>query len=303
MSDSERLKSLIKEAEVYRKQGLLKQSLSKYAELSEFVRNHESFSKDQKLLTALQDKIRRVEVHLAEVESATDRPELPDKVQALISRLFSFSGNQEMAAVEGAVALAKFGQYERAVAEFERLIGEGILPRLSGTNLLSCHLTLGSPEAAIAQYEQWVSVRSLPGSDLQYLRGYLQSALAKKGIQAQLSAPEEPSAGSAAQVEDDKGEDFISISSVCITIPAGPKKGQVVEFDVTFQSGNALSIIIPAGSREVADACQAGHRLEDIQCYSIMGVFNGSGTVTGKSTISSGPKRGDFTLDITIDNA
>ena len=38
----------------------------------------------------------------------------------------------------------------------------------------------------------------------------------------------------------------------------------------------------------------------NIQCFSSMGVFNGNGIVSGKSLISSGPKKGDFAVDITI---
>lgn len=300
MSDSERVKSLIKEAEIYRKQGLLKQATAKYRELYEFVQKNERLSQDRKFVAALEDKIRKVEEELKDVEAATDRPELSGKMQDLISKLFSFSGSKDTAAVEAAVALAKFGQYERAVAELQRLIREGILPRVAATNLLSCHLTLGSPEAGIAQFSRWVSGRELPRGDLEYLRGYLKSALEKKGIRADLPALEE--APPAESPEEEKEDEVIAISSVCLTLPAGPRKGETAEFDVTFQSGNAVSIIIPAGQREVADAFKAGSKMQDIQCYSGMGVFNGHGTVTAKSTISSGPKRGDFTLDLTIDS-
>lgn len=299
MSDSERVKSLIKEAELYRKQGLLKQSTAKYKELYEFVKKNDRLSQDRKFVAALEDKLRKVEGELQEVESATDRPELSGKMQDLISKLFSFSGSKDTAAVEAAVALAKFGQYERAVAELQRLIREGILPRVAATNLLSCHLTLGSPEAAIAQLRQWVSAKELPRPDLEYLRGYLKSALDKKGVQADLPTVEAPSAE---VPEEEKEDEVIAISSVRLTLPAGPRKGEALEFDVTFQSGNGVSIIISSGQREVADAFKAGSRLEDIQCYSAMGVFNGHGTVSAKSLISSGPKKGDFTLDLTIDS-
>jgi hypothetical protein len=221
-------------------------------------------------------------------------------MQDLIAKLFSFSGSKDTAAVEAAVALAKFGQYDRAVAEFQRLIREGVLPRVAATNLLSCHLTLGSSEAGIAQFSQWVSAKELPPADLEYLRGYLKSALEKKGIQADLPAVEEPPpAGAPAEEKEDE---VIAISSVRLTLLTGPRKGETAEFDVTFQSGNALSIIVPASQREVADSFKAGSRLKDIQCYSVMGVFNGQGAVTAKSTISSGPKRGDFTLDLTLDS-
>jgi tetratricopeptide (TPR) repeat protein len=300
MSDSDTVKSLIKEAEIYRKQGLLKQAASKYRELQEFARKNQRLSQDPKFVAALEEKIRKVEGELREVEAAPDRPELSGKMQDLIARLFAFSGSKDMAAVEAAVALAKFGQYERAVAEFQRLIREGVLPRVAATNLLSCHLTLGSPEAGIAQFAQWVSGKELPSADLEYLRGYLKSALDRKGIQTDLPRLEE--APAAEGPEEEKEDEGIAISSVRLTLPAGPRKGEVVEYDVTFQSGNSVSILIPSAQREVADAFKAGSRVEDVQCYSAMGVFNGRGTVTAKSTISSGPKRGDFTLDLTIDS-
>ncbi|MBN1103101.1 MAG: hypothetical protein JXL84_06785 [Deltaproteobacteria bacterium] len=302
MSDSQKVKALIKEAEIYRKQGLVRQSRDKYSDLLRFVEGNERLSSDQKFMDALRKKLDRVEKDLEDIESAPDVKEVSGEVQELISRLFTFSQNKDAAAVEGAVALAKFGQYDRAVAEFQRLIMQGILPRAAATNLLSCHLTLGTPEAAVSQFEQWVSVKALSRPDLEYLRGYLQGALQKKGLSIELSAlpPETPSEKAETEVKE---EDVIEISSVCVTVPAGPRKGKTVELDVTFQSGNAVSIIIPAGEREMADGFKEGMRLPDLQCYSVMGVFNGTGTVKGKSVISSGPKRGDFTLDIVIDSA
>jgi len=301
MSDSEQIKSAIKEAELYRKQGLLKQARAKYSELQDFVASRELFSRDQKFMEALKSKIQRVEDELREVEEAPDVHEVPQGVQDLIGRLFSFSQNKDMAAVEGAVALAKFGQIDRAVAEFQRLIKEGILPRLAATNLLSCHLTHGSPESAVSQFQQWVSLQALPWEDMEYLRGYLQSALEKKGIAVALPALPKKSAPEKIEARD-KEEEAIEISTLSFTVPAGPKKGQVVEWDVTFQSGNAVSIIIPVKDREVADAFKAGLRLGDLQCYSVMGIFKGAGTVRSKTVISSGPKKGDFTVDITIDS-
>ena len=56
---------------------------------------------------SLEDKIRKVEGELNDVESATDRPELSGKMQDLIARLFSFSGSKDTAAVEALLASKK----------------------------------------------------------------------------------------------------------------------------------------------------------------------------------------------------
>jgi hypothetical protein len=43
-----------------------------------------------------------------------------------------------------------------------------------------------------------------------------------------------------------------------------------------------------------------GDVLKDLQFFSPIAMFNGSGTVSAKSQIKSGPKQGDFCLDIKI---
>ena len=53
MSDKEHIESLIKEAELYRKQGLLDQAKEKYGEILGFIENHSHYSKDNKLINHL----------------------------------------------------------------------------------------------------------------------------------------------------------------------------------------------------------------------------------------------------------
>ena len=67
-----------------------------------------------------------------------------------------------------------------------------------------------------------------------------------------------------------------------------------------FQSGNAVSIIIPSKQKDIAGAFKTGLELPHIQCCSSLAVFNASGVVSEKSNISSGPKRGDYSIDIAI---
>ncbi|UCF56018.1 MAG: hypothetical protein JSW15_07880, partial [Deltaproteobacteria bacterium] len=294
------VKSLAREAELYRSQGLLDAAKEKYQELLQFIQNDERYSKDKKLVDAVSKKIQTVEENLTEV-AEEDKPELSEEVQNLIQKLFSFAKNKETAAIEGAVALAKFGQYEKALAEFKRLLNEGILPLEAAKNILRCHLTLSSPDVAIVQFKRWVSRNDFPKGDLKYLRGFLQNILEKRGIEADLPEVVVPAHEKAKRKK--KEEEVLDISSVGVQFKNGPLKGEMVEFEVTFQSGNTVSVIIPADEKQLLEAFEPGLRLPNMQCYSLIAVFNGSGVVSGKSEITSGPKKGNYTLDITIDGA
>ena len=100
--------------------------------------------------------------------------------------------------------------------------------------------------------------------------------------------------------EPEEDEEFIDISSIGIYFNSGPAKGRVVEFDVNFQSGNMLSLIISKNDAKNIEAMQEGDELKDLQFFSPIAMFNGSGIVSAKSQIKSGPKQGDFCLDIKI---
>lgn len=299
MSDKELITSLIKQAEVYRIQGLLSNAKEKYLEALKMIKNHEIYSKDMKLIDGLKDKIRIVEHTLTEIDLAPETPELSQEVQGLINKLFSFSQDKEIGKIEGALALAKFGQYERAVAEFQRLIEEGVLPLMAAKNMLKCHLTLSSPDAAIDQFKKWVSGSLFTKVDLNSLRTFLERSLERKGIKADLPKVVKATPGESKARE--KESDVLELSSVSVQLEKGPRKGESVEFEVTFQSGNTISTIISANQKDLVDAFDPGLQLAEIQCYSPLAVFNTTGTVSKKAKIPSGPKRGDYSLDIKID--
>lgn len=300
MSDKEHIKSLIKEAEIYGEQGLLEQSIEKHEEALRLIQNHESYSKDKKLIDTIKSKIRTVEENLVEFDQATDTPELSQEVKDLISRLFSFSKNKDVAAMEGAIALAKFGQYKEALVAFQRLIKEGNMPLLAAKNILMCHMTFSSPDTAIAQFRQWVSQDEFSIKDLRYIRTFLEHALLKQGIKAGL--PQVAGASPEEGKPEEEEEDIIDISSVTIQLTIGPRKGEIAGFEVTFQLGNKISTIIPARQKDLADAFKPGLRLSEIQCFSSLATFIGRGIVSGLEKITSGPRRGDYSLDITIDS-
>ena len=300
MSEKERIKSLIKEAALYQKQGLFEEAREKYEEILACIQNDEKYVKDKKLIGAIQDKIQIINKDLAEIDQSIETPTLSKEEQELISRLFSSSKDKDMAAIEGAVALAKFGQYRKALEEFQRLIEEGKMPVVAAKNSLMCHMAVSSPDAAIEQFTQWVSQKTFSRGDLKYIRTFLENTLEKQDIKVDLPMVEETPAEEG-EPEGKEGE-ILDISSVSVQLPNGLRKGEMVEFEVTFQLGNKISIIISSKQKDLANAFKAGIQLSDMKCFSPLAIFNARGTVSGFKIITSGPRRGDHALDITINS-
>jgi len=305
MSEEKRIRSSLREAEIYRKQGLFEESKEKYEEIFAFLQNHEKYSKNKRLLAVVQDKIKMVSENLDEIEKASQPPDLPENVHKLIRQLFSFSENEETAEMEGAIALAKFGQYEQAINAFTGMIQKGVMPLVAAKNALRCHVTLASPDAAVAQFEQWMSQKTFSAKELRFLRSSLKDHLARQGITVELPPVSEPASEPPEPLEPQQNQEaeVIDISSFNVQLTKGSRKGKTVEFEVSFQSGNKVSTIIPAQERDLMNSFEPGLRLNDIQCFSPLAVFNGTGIVSAINKISSGPRQGDYSMDITIEEA
>jgi len=261
MSEKEQIKRALREASLYKTQSLLEESREKYLELLNYIRESQKFSTNQELIDAVEKKIKELEKSIQEFEQGPKTLELSTQVQDLIKNLFTFSNTDEAAAVEGAVALAKFGQYERALEEFQSLLEKGIMPVVTAKNIIRCYLSMNTPEAG----------EILPA---------MPRAKTKRKKAQQM---------------------IIDISGVSIRFDGGPLKGQTVDFDVDFQSSNTVSIVISTNQKHVADCLEPGTRLEDMQCYSPITVFRSNGIVSRKATIKQGPRKGDYMIDITIE--
>lgn len=301
MSTQAQIKALVKEADLYRQQGLLAQSKSGYLKILELLKDNGIANRSEKLVKAISARIEAVDRVLEEHETDDGRPALSEDVQDLIQNVFSFSCNEDKAAVEGVIALAKFGQYERALAEFRNLLRKGVMPLVVAKNILRCHLALASPNEAIDQYEQWLSSDLLTKQDMANLRVFLANILDRRGIEANLPVVEET------VHQDDPGGnqegEFLDISSVGVKLNAGPEAGQMVEFDVTFQSGNVISVVVPSREQEVVKSFSPGTALSDIQLFSPIAILRGKGVVSAKTKIKSGPQEGDYMFDIKIQSA
>ena len=298
MGIKETIQKLLKEAELYKKQGLLDEAKDKYGQAEQKVREHDNIQNKEKILAGIAKKIDFLKSDSQRVERGPSSPELSEKAQDLIQKLFSFSKTEskEEAVLEGAIALAKFGQFERALGEFKKLIDTESHRVVAAKNVLRCHIQLDSEEAAADQYEAWAKEGNFPPNQLGKVRLFLSDILNNKGIQRELtsvSVKEEA-------VQEAEEEEFIDISSIGIYFSSGPAKGKVVEFDVNFQSANMLSLIVSKKDAGTIEVLNVDDSLNDLQFFSPIAMFNGSGVITAKSQIKSGPKQGDFCLDIKI---
>jgi tetratricopeptide (TPR) repeat protein len=309
MDIKQRLKLLLQEAETYRSQGLISEAFGKYQDAEKMVHSIVNLKNKDSLLTAIADKMTALNFTREKVEKGPASPELSKKAQDLIKNLFAFTENkdEDAAALEGAVVLAKFGQFDRAIEDLNALLVRDSTRVEAAKNILRCHMATDATQEVVNLYHQWHSDDAFQASQLEQVRIYLVDALAKKGIETNLPSPM-PAIDDVAteyiqedlSADEGSDEEFIDITSIGITLENGPRKGKMVEFDVNFQSGNMLSLIISKQDQALIEDLKSGMELREIQFYSPIAIFNGSGVVSSKTQIKSGPKQGDFCLDIKI---
>jgi hypothetical protein len=96
---------------------------------------------------------------------------------------------------------------------------------------------------------------------------------------------------------------MIDINALLIGFTGGPLSGKQVELDVTFQSGNVVSLMVPGTERDLIASLPTGCKLDDVQFYSPIAIFQGRGEVVGCTRIESGPRRGSFNIDLKVASA
>jgi len=295
MTAQEYIRDSLKEAEIYRSQGLLTESKGKFQEALKFISKKQPLAVHKKLMTDIENKIVTIEKDLTAIGNAANPSQLSEKKQDLIKELFSSSENRETAMVEGAIALAKFGQHEQALLEFYRLLEQGIMPGIMAKNIICCHLALSSPKAAIEQFDQWNSRNLLSKKELKNIQEFLVKFLKKNGIPARLSGLSNVPSG---KYKMDREEPCLEIIS--IIIPIKNVLNTFEEFETTLQAGNIISIIIPASRKDLVEIFQTEKYFENIQMYSPRAFIKASGKVAGKIKIEHGPNRGDYIVDINL---
>ncbi len=300
-----KLKNKLQEAELYRKQGLLVEANDSYEAAAELLKENLHLENSQSLLDAVLKKSDALANELSRFQKNTKTPEVSKKAQSLIMNLFSFSDNKDdsgAAALEGAIALAKFGQFERALDEFEKLLKEESLRVPAAKNILKCYVEISTLENAASKFNEWFTTDLFTLDNLRKIHKFLKNIIDKKG--ADIALPQIPDDDIVTLVEDETDDDdeILEVSSIGISLETDSGKGELHEIDVSFQSGNTLSLIFSGEEKEWVDKLNNGTLLNDVHFYSPIAMFTGSAVVAAKTPIKSGPKKGDYCLDIKMVN-
>ncbi len=239
---------MLREAEIYGSQGLFRESLQKYIEARNLVEENTHIKNRASLLAAVSKKIRSVEKALQEVDQAPAATQMSSQEQDLVKKLFAYSPDKDQDTIElkGALALAKFGQFERALAEFKQLQEKDSLRLAASKNIIRCYMAMSDTDSAVEEYTRWLESERFSHRQMEHLQAFFQNMIDKRGLDVSLPAPGTAQEGDATVMEsDDLAEDeIIDISSIMIHFESGPQAGRQLAVDVSFQTGNVVSLLI-----------------------------------------------------------
>jgi tetratricopeptide (TPR) repeat protein len=302
MDIAEKIKKYFKEGEIYRAQGLLDEALDKFRAVEEFLKANQSIRNRNGLLAKISKRIDELNIQLQKEYKPLKPPKVSEDVQGLMKEMFSFDDPEikGSSSLGGAIALAKFGQYDKAIEELTRLLEYKTLRLEAAKNILMCWIEQKYVDYAVSLFQKWQKTDFFSSDEMERLRNYFQDILNDEGIKREITGIEAKKTIEPESEIDD--EDILDISAVRFILPGGSKKGEKVELDVSFQSGKYIRMIIPKKDKELLNSIKTGDMIKEIIFYSPVAIFSGTGFVSSKKEIEAGPKRGDYSLEIKIIN-
>lgn len=303
MDLASKIKGILKQADIYATQGLFVEARDSYGSVIELLQAQPRVKDKEKLIKSLEAKVEAMAARILKVECAEPPPVLSPEVQTLIKRLFSFSQSDDPdhIALDEAVALTRFGQYASAVTEFETLLNRPAVRLSAAKSILRCHLAVDDLPAATEQYSRWLEDPRFDPELQVRLHGFLQSLLEQKGAGADLPEPANIlQSDMLPTLQIEAPDEVLDINAVRLQIPEGPSKGLYVDYDVSFQSGNVISILISEVDAEVLKTLQLGEILANVELTAAVAIFKGSAKVMAKNRIKVGPRSGYFNVDLKI---
>lgn len=172
------LKTLLKEANIYQSQGLLVDARKKYEAAAALLADSTEFKNKDELLAGVAKKITSLEKVVYQVEKRTVTPEISSTDKELIKKLFSVSSTHDPddAAMEGAMALAKFGLFDRAIQEFELLLYKPERRMEVAKHILRCRMAIRMAHDPMVQYKKWTANPLFSKEELDKIKVFLEKA-------------------------------------------------------------------------------------------------------------------------------
>ncbi len=302
MDVKKQLKNFLETAELYRSQGLLFEAKGKYEDAAALIQDTGLIKDGQNLIDIISKKINAVKKDIERIERQPTLPEVSEKDQDVIKKLFSETAgkDEDTATLEGAVTLAKFGQFDRALKDLNELLKKPPIRMNAAKNILRCHMARTSIEDAVAQFQKWQSSDIFTNGQLITIRLFLEVFRFdnfKENISLQLKNPVDVE-----MLEITNGK-IPDICSAIITLVDGPLKGMTFVLDVRFQIGNIITLFIEDHKEELLESFEVGKPLDKLQFNTPTAIFKGKGVVAEKIRIGSGSRRGNYRVDIRVMNS
>ncbi len=298
MSVKDKIQLVNKEASLYKAQGMYEEALEKYMELLELVSGVENIKikNIKELHKKIRKKIKEVKDRLDFYQTDAAFDQIPEEAKDIVKKLFSQRRDDpEYEKFDEALTLARFGRFNDAIEEMTPFLLNKKIRMDAARNILNCYRELDQKDKASSVLDKWREDSVITEKEFLILEGKKNSieSAAEQLVEDDIVVFDE---------EDDPSE-TMEIDSVGIQLSSSENiKPAPIELDVSFQAGNHLSLIISSREKKIIDNMDVGLRLNDVCFYSPIAVFKSSGIVLSKHQIESGPKKGDWCLDIEIKN-
>jgi|AntRauTorckE6833_2_1112554.scaffolds.fasta_scaffold49953_1 tetratricopeptide (TPR) repeat protein len=304
MGLKEKIHSVNKEASLYKSQGMYEEALDKYKELLKLVSGYEGLKNKSALEKQINGKISEIKKRLNFYENEDTKNDISEDKKEIIKKLFSEKKDDpDYKKFEEALTLARFGQFEDAVNDLTPFLENKTFRYEAASNIVQCYRNMEKETEAEKLIGKWKKDGIISEKEASVLSGRDEQLVTvpQEKIYPDDMATLNESSDKAAF--DSDSPEIMEIESVGIKLTGNENiNSDPVELDVSFQTGNHLSLIISSKEKNIIDNLDVGLKLNDMCFYSPIAVFKSSGIVLSKHRIESGPKKGDWCLDIEIKN-
>ncbi|MDY0132526.1 MAG: hypothetical protein RBR53_07645 [Desulforegulaceae bacterium] len=293
MTLKKKIYSINKEALLYYSQGMYEESLLKYKTLLKLVSKIRGLKNKEEIKKKIDEKTVEIKQKLSFYEREGVNTELSDSKKEIIKKLFSDAEDDpEHKKFEEALALAKFGQFSDSIKEMTPFLENRKLKIDAGRNIIRCYEAMEKIEDIIPLVNKWKEKSLFSEKEVLH---FIESSKANALVEADSDSNE--------YLEDSCSPEIMEIDSVGIKFSGSERfDSDPIELDVSFQTGNHLSLIISSKEKGIIDSLDVGVKLKDMCFYSPIAVFKSTGIILSKHQIGSGPKKGDWCLDLEIKN-
>ncbi|MGM0417572.1 MAG: hypothetical protein ACQEQS_02505 [Thermodesulfobacteriota bacterium] len=304
MGLKEKIHSVNKEASLYRSQGMYEEALEKYKELFKLVSGYDGLKNKSDLENQIKSKIAEIKKRLNFYENEDTKADISEDKKEIIKKLFSDKKDDpDYKKFEEALTLARFGQFQDAVKDLVPFLKNKTFRYEAASNIVQCYRNMDKENQAEKLVKKWEKDGIISQREASVLSGRDDQ---KNNVPLEKIYPDDMASLNESSGNSDFDADspeIMEIESVGIKLTGNENmNSDPVELDVSFQTGNHLSLIISSKEKNIIDNLAVGLKLNDMCFYSPIAVFKSSGIVLSKHQIESGPKKGDWCLDLEIKN-